>query len=67
MSFPVLLGQIETCRKVENALKRFDRRGVHVKVLPFHAALDQETRLFNMKGFLNLKSTDNLFLICTDR
>ncbi|KAH7655263.1 RNA helicase protein [Dioscorea alata] len=63
----VFCNKIETCRKVENALKRFDRKGVHVKVLPFHAALDQETRLFNMKEFLNLKSTDNLFLICTDR
>ncbi|KAM0951285.1 putative RNA helicase [Dioscorea sansibarensis] len=63
----VFCNKIETCRKVENTLKRFDRKGVHVKVLPFHAALDQETRLSNMKEFLNLKSADNLFLICTDR
>ncbi|KAJ0976499.1 hypothetical protein J5N97_018464 [Dioscorea zingiberensis] len=63
----VFCNKIETCRKVENALKRFYRKEVPVKVLPFHAALDQETRLANMKEFLNLNSTDALFLICTDR
>lgn len=59
--------QIETCRKVENVLKRYDRKGARVQVLPFHAALTQESRLANMKEFLCSKSKDLLFLICTDR
>lgn len=60
--------QIETCRKVENVLKRFDRKGSMIRVLPFHAALDQNSRLSNLKEFRNpqLKS-GSLFLVCTDR
>lgn len=57
-----------TCRKVENILKRFDRKETRVRVLPFHAALDQETRLANMKEFTTSRSKEaRLFLVCTDR
>nr|AIC82455.1 DEAD-box ATP-dependent RNA helicase [Cocos nucifera] len=63
----VFCNKIETCRKVENVLKRFDRKGLHIKVLPFHAALAQEIRLSNMKEFLNSQSKESMFLICTDR
>ncbi|GAB4858996.1 hypothetical protein Ancab_010467 [Ancistrocladus abbreviatus] len=64
----VFCNKIETCRKVENALKRLDRKGSRMQVLPFHAALAQETRLANMKEFLNFQpGQDSLFLICTDR
>lgn len=63
----VFCNKIETCRKVENILRRHDRKGAHVRVLPFHAALTQESRLTNMKEFLNSQSKDLLFLICTDR
>lgn len=60
--------QIETCRKVENALKRFDRKEMHAKVLPFHAALDQESRLANIEEFRRPPSKNmSLFLVCTDR
>lgn len=60
--------QIDSCRKVENALKRFDRKGFVIKVLPFHAALDQESRLANMKEFRSSKAENvSLFLVCTDR
>lgn len=64
----VFCNKIETCRKVENALRRFDRKENQVRILPFHAALDQETRLANMKEFLT-SDTENrsLFLVCTDR
>lgn len=60
--------QIETCRKVENVLKRFDRRGTLVQVLPFHAAVAQESRLANMNEFINT-CQDKVcqFLVCTDR
>ncbi|XP_073106814.1 DEAD-box ATP-dependent RNA helicase 50 isoform X2 [Elaeis guineensis] len=63
----VFCNKIETCRKVENVLKRLDRKGLHIKVLPFHAALAQEIRLSNMKEFLNSQSKESMFLICTDR
>lgn len=60
--------QIETCRKVENVLKHFDRKGVRLRVLAFHAALTQESRLANLKEFLNSHSEGvSLFLVCTDR
>lgn len=64
----IFCNKIETCRKVENALRRLDRKENQIRVLPFHAALEQETRLTNMKEFLN-SNTENrsLFLICTDR
>ncbi|CAN4119753.1 unnamed protein product [Withania somnifera] len=64
----VFCNKIDSCRKVENALKRFDRKGLSIKVLPFHAALDQESRLANMKEFRSSKAENvSLFLVCTDR
>ncbi|KAM3398306.1 DEAD-box ATP-dependent RNA helicase 50 [Capsicum galapagoense] len=64
----VFCNKIDSCRKVENALKRFDRKGFSIKVLPFHAALDQESRLANMKEFRSSKMENiSLFLVCTDR
>ncbi|KAL9260152.1 DEAD-box ATP-dependent RNA helicase 50-like protein [Drosera capensis] len=64
----VFCNKIETCRKVENALSRFDRRGTQTRVIPFHAALAQEKRHANMKEFLSPQSGDeSQFLICTDR
>ncbi|KAK3017214.1 hypothetical protein RJ639_007132 [Escallonia herrerae] len=59
---------IETCRKVENALKRVDRKGIRTVVLPFHAALAQESRLANIEEFRSSQVKDSsLFLVCTDR
>ncbi|XP_059310501.1 DEAD-box ATP-dependent RNA helicase 50 isoform X1 [Lycium ferocissimum] len=64
----VFCNKIDSCRKVENALKRFDRKGYSIKILPFHAALDQESRLANMKEFRSSKKENiSLFLVCTDR
>lgn len=60
--------QIETCRKVENVLRRFDRRGVRVQVLPFHSAMAQESRLANFKEFTRRQPDEvSQFLVCTDR
>lgn len=60
--------QIDTCRKVENVLKRFDRKGTHAQVLPFHAAVTQESRLANIKEFTSSQSDEvSQFLVCTDR
>ncbi|KAF2292078.1 hypothetical protein GH714_007513 [Hevea brasiliensis] len=64
----VFCNKIETCRKVENVLKRFDRKGTNIRVLPFHAALAKESRLANMTEFMNSPPGENsLFLVCTDR
>ncbi|KAL7219601.1 hypothetical protein ACSBR2_012623 [Camellia fascicularis] len=64
----IFCNKIETCRKVENALNRVDRKGIQNRVLPFHAALAQEARLANMEEFCTSQSKDNsLFLVCTDR
>ncbi|PON78848.1 Helicase, C-terminal [Parasponia andersonii] len=51
----VFCNKIETCRRVENALKRFDRRESQLKVLPFHAAMAQELRLANLEEFSNTR------------
>ncbi|CAL9114910.1 unnamed protein product, partial [Musa textilis] len=64
---PCFVPQIETCRKVENVLNLFDRKGSQIQVLPFHAAIAQEVLLSNMREFLNTCSKDLMFLICTDR
>ncbi|KAF8039392.1 hypothetical protein BT93_B1811 [Corymbia citriodora subsp. variegata] len=64
----VFCNKIETCRKVENALKRIDRKGTRTRVLPFHAAVSQELRQAYMKEFAASPSKDvSLFLVCTDR
>lgn len=64
----VFCNKIETCRKVENALRRYDRKESRVQVLPFHAALEQEKRVANMRQFLNTEyPEESLFLVCTDR
>uniref|UniRef100_A0A0D9VNG2 DEAD-box ATP-dependent RNA helicase 50 n=1 Tax=Leersia perrieri TaxID=77586 RepID=A0A0D9VNG2_9ORYZ len=63
----IFCNKIETCRKVENALRRLDRKASQIKVLPFHGALDQEQRIANIKEFLNKQTADSMFLVCTDR
>ncbi|XP_051135249.1 DEAD-box ATP-dependent RNA helicase 50 [Andrographis paniculata] len=64
----IFCNKIETCRKVENVLKRLDRKANSTKVLPFHAALEQETRVANIEEFRKLPSNNiSMFLVCTDR
>ncbi|KAL5555553.1 hypothetical protein UlMin_037789, partial [Ulmus minor] len=64
----VFCNKIETCRRVENVLKRFDRKGNQVQVLPFHAAMAQESRLANIKEFTNYGPENvSQILLCTDR
>jgi ATP-dependent RNA helicase DDX18/HAS1 len=64
----IFCNKIETCRKVENIFKRVDRKERQLHVLPFHAALSQESRLTNMQEFTSSQPEENsLFLVCTDR
>lgn len=64
----VFCNKIETCRRVENALQRFDKKGCRLQVFPFHAALARDSRLANMEAFTNPHSNQlSKFLVCTDR
>ncbi|XP_031485802.1 DEAD-box ATP-dependent RNA helicase 50 [Nymphaea colorata] len=63
----IFCNKIESCRKVENMLHRYDRKGSKLRVLPFHAAVAQESRMSNMKEFCSAQFQGSLFLICTDR
>ncbi|CAN6290952.1 unnamed protein product [Urochloa humidicola] len=63
----IFCNKIETCRKVENVLRRLDRKASQIKVIPFHAALDQAQRIANIKEFLKKQTADSMFLVCTDR
>jgi ATP-dependent RNA helicase DDX18/HAS1 len=50
-------------------LRRLDRKASQIKVLPFHAALDQAQRVANIREFLSSKqaAAESMFLVCTDR
>ncbi|XP_052183296.1 DEAD-box ATP-dependent RNA helicase 50 [Diospyros lotus] len=64
----IFCNKIETCRKVENSLNRLDRKGIHMRVLPFHAAITRESQLANMEEFCSSQvAGKSLFLVCTDR
>ncbi|XP_057436666.1 DEAD-box ATP-dependent RNA helicase 50 [Lotus japonicus] len=64
----VFCNRIETCRKVENALNRIDKKGTRIQVLPFHAAMTQESRLASREGFTRSPSKEvSQFMVCTDR
>ncbi|XP_002964717.2 DEAD-box ATP-dependent RNA helicase 50 [Selaginella moellendorffii] len=64
----IFCNKIETCRKVENILNRYDRSGTKLSVLPYHAALSQEARLQSLQDFLSSQKPEvSTFLVCTDR
>ena len=46
----VFCNKIETCRKVENVLKRVNPQGEQgILVLPYHAAIEEGQRVKNLK------------------
>lgn len=59
--------QIETCRQVENLLRR-KAKGLG-RVLACHAAIREDVREANMDAFLERPTgpADRLALVCTDR
>lgn len=64
----VFCNTIESCRRVENALTRADRRQRRRKVLAYHSALAHDSRKKSLGTFL-AGDTDKipLVLVCTDR
>ncbi|KAL3774256.1 hypothetical protein ACHAW5_010088 [Stephanodiscus triporus] len=73
----VFCNTVETCRDVENALKRDDRGGKRSRVWAYHNALSPDNRLRNLHAFSSSPSReeDNErggayaegVLVCTDR
>ena len=61
--------KIETCRRVENMLRRADRDGERLVPMPYHAALTDERRKASLDAFLAPPRTGEtpMMLVCTDR
>jgi ATP-dependent RNA helicase DDX18/HAS1 len=53
----VFCNTVETCRDVENALKRNDRSGRRSRVWAYHNALSPENRLKNLHSFSSTSSS----------
>jgi ATP-dependent RNA helicase DDX18/HAS1 len=64
----VFCNSIPSCRRVENALRRADRRGNKWRVLPYHSAVDGTSRTRNLATFSREGEPEvPLVLVCTDR
>ena len=63
----VFCNTIESCRRVENALKRADRRGRDRSLLAYHSALPADARRRNLGTFAAASSRKPAVLVCTDR
>jgi len=68
----IFCNTVESCRDVENLLKRRDRKGVVYKVAAYHNAMSPENRNANLeifsKGQQDSASEEvDYILICTDR
>jgi len=68
----IFCNTVETCRNVENVLRRKDRKNKRSKVWAYHNALSPEVRLKNLQMFSssgNSSSEDGeeSILVCTDR
>lgn len=53
----VFCNKIETCRKVENVLKRTSEQGT--QVLPYHAAIEEDQRVKNLKVSMTMLCSCN--------
>lgn len=53
----VFCNTVDSCRQVENALKRNDRRGQVYQVLSYHNAMTSTARLSNLKTFIRASTT----------
>ena len=61
--------KIETCRRVENMLRRADKHGERLVPVPYHAALTDERRKQSLEEFLQPPRPGEtpMMLVCTDR
>ena len=77
----IFCNTVETCRNVENVLRRKDRKGRRNRVWAYHNALSPEVRLKNLQSFSSSSGSNNnddhqyngdndnteSILVCTDR
>ncbi|KAL7427660.1 hypothetical protein ACHAXH_002293 [Discostella pseudostelligera] len=68
----IFCNTVETCRHVENVLKRDDRKGKRSKVWAYHNALSSDVRWKNLQSFSSSSSkrrngAEESILVCTDR
>lgn len=66
----IFCNTVESCRQVENLIKRKDRNGQIYDVRAYHNALTPETRNENLRVFANGLAQRNevdFVLVCTDR
>ncbi|GMH83646.1 hypothetical protein TrVE_jg11390 [Triparma verrucosa] len=63
----VFCNTVETCRKVENHLKRKDRKGDIYEVGAYHGAMNGASRTAALKKFSKKSHQTDQVLICTDR
>ena len=66
----IFCNTVETCRNVENVLRRKDRKNKRSKVWAYHNALSPEVRLKNLQLFSssgNGEDGEESILVCTDR
>eukprot|EP00640_Fibrocapsa_japonica_P001637 CAMPEP_0113940268 /NCGR_PEP_ID=MMETSP1339-20121228/6432_1 /TAXON_ID=94617 /ORGANISM="Fibrocapsa japonica" /LENGTH=484 /DNA_ID=CAMNT_0000944039 /DNA_START=194 /DNA_END=1648 /DNA_ORIENTATION=- /assembly_acc=CAM_ASM_000762 len=63
----VFCNTIENCRKVENAVQRWNKKGQKALVLAHHNAIDPERRGKHLRSFMRPNSLLPMILICTDR
>ena len=64
----IFCNKIETCRSVENHLKRMDKQGKS-KVIVYHEAIREEVRVESLNSFLQPVKTGEapMILVATDR
>ncbi len=62
----VFCNSIPTCRKVENSLRRADRKGNKWQILAYHSAVNPQDREKNL-GVFSSAVARPLVLVCTDR
>jgi ATP-dependent RNA helicase DDX18/HAS1 len=63
----IFCNTVESCRSVENLLKRKDRKGQVIQVGAYHNAMSAESRNENLQVFAHGKDDSDHVLVCTDR
>jgi ATP-dependent RNA helicase DDX18/HAS1 len=63
----IFCNTVESCRSVENLLKRKDRKGQVIQVGAYHNAMSAESRNENLRVFAHGKDDSDHVLVCTDR
>ena len=68
----IFCNTVETCRDVENVLRRKDRKGRRNRVWAYHNALSADVRVKNLRAFsgndgYEEDETTEQILVCTDR